>query len=722
MMTGKSDIESQQMSDHTTTDVDGVVRHERLTARALVIGAFLSLFLAVGSNYADAIIRGSYMTLDFSTPGAIFLFLILVGGLNVLFKFVGRSWWLAGIAFLTAFAAYLIDYYPYSDMPLYSPGVLFSSFMVFALFANAVLAVGGRNLSLNRSELIVVYIMLLIVASVSTMGLCEIILPAIAGMFYYASPENQWESLLLPYLPREILVTNELQIRNFFEGVASTDYPIPYEVWLIPMLLWGIFLLALYVTMVCIAVILRKQWMDHERLSYPLVQVPQLMIQGETSASLVNPFFKSGLMWAGAAIPIIVGLLSGLNRYYGGWPIVTTAWNIPIYGGQNLNLTVSFAILGFSYLIGGQVAFGVWGFALLAKFERMLFAFIGVSNKQLVWATSGGGQSELLNYQGLGALIVLVFMGLWVGRRHLRGVIDNFIGKPSELNDGDEIMSYRAAVLGLLVGVCVMTIWLWQLHTPLWASVLFVFLALIIFTGLTRIIAESGTAAIIPALTAPDFMVYGLGSKLLGAHGITTMSLMYVWGTDIRVFLMGVFANGLKLIEGMARESRRLVFWAILIAIFLGVIGSLYTVLHVSYRDGGINSSLWFFQGMPFRIYDTAIKGMQNEDVYWHGMGFVGLGGIAMYVLTWLRQRFLWWPLHPVGFPIMNAWIIDYVWFSVFLAWLFKQLILKYGGATLFVRSRNFFLGIIVGRVLVSGFWLVVDYFTGMVGNSIFWI
>jgi hypothetical protein len=103
-------------------------------------------------------------------------------------------------------------------------------------------------------------------------------------------------------------------------------------------------------------------------------------------------------------------------------------------------------------------------------------------------------------------------------------------------------------------------------------------------------------------------------------------------------------------------------------------------------------------------------------------MSFVGVGAGAMLALTWLRQRFLWWPLHPIGFPIMTSWLVDWMWFSVFLAWLIKVTILKYGGATLFARSRYFFLGMIAGRMLITGGFLVVDYLTGMVSNAIFWI
>ena len=59
------------------------------------------------------------------------------------------------------------------------------------------------------------------------------------------------------------------------------------------------------------------------------------------------------------------------------------------------------------------------------------------------------------------------------------------------------------------------------------------------------------------------------------------------------------------------------------------------------------------------------------------------------------------------------------MWFSMFLGWVLKSVILKYGGPTLFQRLRPFFLGLILGEASVGGFWIVVDYFTGMEANTL---
>jgi hypothetical protein len=59
------------------------------------------------------------------------------------------------------------------------------------------------------------------------------------------------------------------------------------------------------------------------------------------------------------------------------------------------------------------------------------------------------------------------------------------------------------------------------------------------------------------------------------------------------------------------------------------------------------------------------------------------------------------------------------IWFSVFVSWLLKLLILKYGGLYLYRVLKPFFLGLILGEATAAGFWLVVDFLMGEKGNFI---
>ena len=122
--------------------------------------------------------------------------------------------------------------------------------------------------------------MLLEVSALCTMGMTQQLLPAITGILYFASPENKWVAALVPHFPqRTIIVDDANDNAGFYEGGALDQ--IHYGAWVEPLCWWMIFFLALYMAMVSTAVILRRQWMEHERLAYPLTQVGVAMIRGD---------------------------------------------------------------------------------------------------------------------------------------------------------------------------------------------------------------------------------------------------------------------------------------------------------------------------------------------------------------------------------------------------------------------------------------------------------
>ena len=99
----------------------------------------------------------------------------------------------------------------------------------------------------------------------------------------------------------------------------------------------------------------------------------------------------------------------------------------------------------------------------------------------------------------------------------------------------------------------------------------------------------------------------------------------------------------------------------------------------------------------------------------------MGIGAAAAGFLSFMRYRFLWWPLHPLGFAFSTIMLTNNLWFSIFLGWLFKGLLLRYGGPRVYKKARFFFWGLILGQFVCSGMWVVIDFLTGETGNCIFW-
>ena len=90
-------------------------------------------------------------------------------------------------------------------------------------------------------------------------------------------------------------------------------------------------------------------------------------------------------------------------------------------------------------------------------------------------------------------------------------------------------------------------------------------------------------------------------------------------------------------------------------------------------------------------------------------MSFISLGSIITTALRFLRFRFIWWTLHPIGSALTGStWTIGWWWFSIFLSWLAKRILLNRGGICAYRRAAPFFMGLLLGDYLVGGSWIIV--------------
>jgi hypothetical protein len=79
------------------------------------------------------------------------------------------------------------------------------------------------------------------------------------------------------------------------------------------------------------------------------------------------------------------------------------------------------------------------------------------------------------------------------------------------------------------------------------------------------------------------------------------------------------------------------------------------------------------------------------------------LGGVLTVLLAVLRARLVWWPIGPIGLAMASTYAMDRIYFSVFLGWLVKALIVRFGGLRLYRKAVPFFLGLLLGEGLFDG-------------------
>jgi len=652
------------------------------TVRAIAAGAVGSLMIALGAVYAEHLIEGSYVALDFSTPGAVFLFFIL------------------------------------------------------AFLANVTLGRLRRRWALNSGELIVAYIMMIVASAIPTMGLTSQLLPLIAAPYYYSTTENKWATHLWPNLqgqatlhigpwaislPRKgwLTPTDMTGIKQFYEGLAPGQH-IPWGIWVKPLIAWLALIFALYLVMMCMMVILRRQWVERERLAFPLTQLPLEMVKGADGRPL-TPFFRNAVMWIGFAIPFVLGGLKGLHYYY---PVIPSFRDVVQFlwfrDTATLVFRISFPMLGFFYLVNLDTLFSLWFFNVVFQVIAGYINIIGSSWKENLGIY--GSLSPFFAHLGMGAMIALVGVGLWTARQHLRDVFLKAWRRDAPVDDSGEMLSYRAAFWGMVGGLLFMWAWLWWSGLPPTFGLVFLAGAFVLFIGLTRVVVESGVAEAVASTISAGFVVSSFGSRAFGGPGLTSLAINYVWSSDIRTYVMASTANSLRMAE-VTTGSKRPLFWVIWLAIIIAIAASIWITLVLAYAKGGINLNSWFFVGGPPAPYKWAVEKLTSPtEINWMGWAIRALGFGIMWFLMMMRQAFVWWPFHPIGFAIGSTWIMNQLWLTCLIAWVLKGLIVHFGGLRAYNLFRPAFLGMILGQYTCNGLWLLVDGMTGTKGNVIFWI
>ena len=586
-------------------------------------------------------------------------------------------------------------------------------FFVLVGLVNAVLGRINRRLAFSRGELVTIFVLMTLGNQCLT--LVHFWVPMMSGPYYFASETNDWANVLHPFLPSWVAPYEMEGVRAFFEGTYGEETGRLWRVWINPVLAWAPMLIAMHAATLCGMVIIRRQWSERERIIYPLIQVAGAMVQDDERQSLLKPFFRNPVMWLGFAIPFAVGIMQGLNAYYPYIYRPTLSWNIPLPGQVSMNLILSFVALGFFFLINLQVAFSLWMFSMINLVQKGIYNTIGVAHKAEPVLSVWSYDLPSLVHQSMGAMIVLVLGGLWVGREHLANVLRKAFGGDAGVYDGDEVLSYRGATFGLIACAAVMAYWLNQSGIPMLGVLAFLFVVFIVFVALTRVVVEGGVAMLYTPLVAPDAVLSAFGTPFYGPTGILGLTVARIWSNDIFNFAMPHCANGLKLCERVA-GSKRPLFWFMLASMILGLFAAMAMTLYLGYRYGAINMSERHFVWLAQYIYEyAAARIAEPVGPDWSGWFHTGVGGLVMGLLLVAQRIWVWWPLHPIGYPVSS--VFSWMAFNAFLAWLAKSIVLKYGGPSLFKGVRPFFLGMIMGQFAIYGVFWVIDSFTGMVGN-----
>jgi hypothetical protein len=193
---------------------------------------------------------------------------------------------------------------------------------------------------------------------------------------------------------------------------------------------------------------------------------------------------------------------------------------------------------------------------------------------------------------------------------------------------------------------------------------------------------------------------------------------------DLRTFLMPFFMDSFRIAKVTDIPLRPLT-GAMWLSVLVSLIASSWSFLRLVYRKGANTmmqgAGAWFLQHSPRQVLDFTVAYIEQprQPTPLSRSCFV-IGFLVALLLYRLRQLFVWFPFHPIGYAMGPSWPMIQLWFSTMLGWVMKALLLHYGGLGAFRRWRPFFLGLLIGEYLTAGLWLVLDYAFSKVGHRFF--
>jgi hypothetical protein len=267
------------------------------------------------------------------------------------------------------------------------------------------------GLDVTRDQLLIVYSMVALGTFLSGAYAVRAFLPHLVSLQYWGRSRPEL-ARFAPYLPSWLAPSDAAAIRDYFRGNHGRG--VPWALWLGPLAAWLAFWCALFGAAGCLMLLFRRQWLQHERLSFPLLTLPLALTTGGLRFGH-RPLLRDPLLWLGIGLAV---LFDGLNIGHALRPTLpapgfyfrlTDISDRPWTPFNSITLFFMLEAIGFGYFVPLEISFSMWFFYLLEK----LFA---------VSALAAGNDTPglpFLQQQSAGAYLAVGALLLFGARRHL---------------------------------------------------------------------------------------------------------------------------------------------------------------------------------------------------------------------------------------------------------------------------------------------------------------
>lgn len=647
---------------------------------------------------------------------------------------------------------------PFNDFALantflvgnFLPIGLLSFFILFVALINAPLWRWAPRHAFDSGELAVALCMVLVSCTLPGSGLMRYLPSQLVGIPFHADQQADLRRLVNQLnLPEWMFPTpmdgegnlrgNDPVVTGYIKrapGDSDTFAErwglVPWSNWMKPALTWGALLVAVYGAVICGGIIVQRQWVQNERLAFPLASIYLALIEKPDRGNAFNALFRSRLFHLGFAIPFLILLNNGTHQYLPQYiPAFQISFNLrevlsdPPWSYTDWGLRgaqVFFTVIGVSFFLQTKVALSLWLFYFLINGLKVLYGMQG--SELTAWAQYDQQFGSILAY---GAFV------LWIGRAHWAMVLRQMAFRGSPGDPPAEYLPHAAAGWGFVLCSAGIGAWLVIAGASFIGAIVIVTFMMLMFLVVARVAAETGLIWIqirATVLRPWIFMLNELPSALSARttiHSYFYSSLftnVFLW--DLREALPVYSTHAMKVADSTVfppAEQRWRRQWP-LIACLMLALGVGYVVAGTSnlFVEYNYAASLDTTQVSPINENGLNWPKKTLEDTLQYSppktgpseshsrIGHFVAGASITALLGTLHLSMVRFPLHPVGYLMAYSYILRWFWLSILIGWLLKVVIVRFGGSRMYAAARPFFIGLIVGECGAAAFWIVVNF------------
>jgi hypothetical protein len=591
------------------------------------------------------------------------------------------------------------------------PPILSVAALLLLVAARALLrklpAPASARLALDRRQILLTFSMVCVGVVLCGQYTVRAFLPHVVSIQYWRSRNNAALGRWVEFLPEWYAPSDAEALRRYFEG--SQSGAVPWGLWLAPLLRWSLFFIAVFVVAVSLMALFRRQWIHHERLSFPLLYLPLSVTSADRGLFGGRPLLRHPLLWGGIGV---AAAFNGFNIGHAFNPAIPAPGFNYSFRGQfpdppwvPLNTLMLFFMLesiGFGYFLPLEVSFSAWFFYVAQK-------VVGVAGYASGYEAAG---FPYLQDQSAGAYLGVTALLLFSARKHLGGIARRAFGYARGPATEDQKEETRALFL-LLGGAAFILGWAWFSGFSLVIAAPFFAILLCFVLVYGRLRAETGVPFefVYPYGLPKEMLVNALTPRMiLDAGGsrswVVFSSFAWLSRHHYAQAMAAYSIDGLKLAEE-TRIARRWLYGALGVALVAGLAFSCWAHLNAFHSIGTnmVGGKMEYRATVALQEYQRmatlATSNFPRDNARFAAEIFGGAFAVFLGVLRtlWVKS-----PFHPLGYILATAYG-DHttIFFPMLVAWSCKSLVLKLGGLPLYRKGIPFFLGLIIGHYLIGG-------------------